>query len=338
MSNGERSVEMKNIIKMKHERVRLVSGMVLGVLIASLFLCVSTSTPADKYPVNPITIIVTFRAGGTTDFNARVYAQHLPKHLGQNCLVENHPASGGVEGNWIAARSKPDGYTLMLGGPTLLISYYSLPKTVYYTAFEPIAQAVSYPRLIAVSEKSGFKTLKELVAYAKENPKKLLVGINPGAGSHLDTVTMMKALGIEPKYVPFKSGAERGVALAGGHLQVTVDSYAALASYISAKKAIGLGVASTKRVADIPTFKEQGVDLVIKSWEGFFAPKGTPADVLQILEAAIEKTAEEPILIEQFEKRFVNPDFMKREEFTNFVAKEDTRFRDLTKELGLSKK
>jgi tripartite-type tricarboxylate transporter receptor subunit TctC len=310
---------------------------VFFLMLPGVLLGLSIAAAADKFPVKPITIIVPFQAGGATDFDARVFGQQLPKELGQNCVIENHPGSGGVEGTWTAAKAKPDGYTIMLNGQTLMISYYLLPKAAYYTEFEPVANAISYPRMVAVSEKSGFKTLKEMVAWAKENPKKLLVGINPGATSHLDTVTIMKALGIEPKYVPFKSGAERGVALAGGHLQVSVDSYSSFRSYIDAKKVIALGVASPKRVAGIPTLREQGTDVVLNAWEGFFAPKGTSAEALQILDAGIEKASKDKVVVDQLEKNFVNPDYMKRDEFTKFVAKEDARIKALVQELGLAK-
>lgn len=319
----------------------LLKGVWVLFLLVVLFGFISSSSAAEKFPIKPVTIIVPFSAGGATDLNARFIAQYLSKHLGQPVLVENRPGAGGIEGTKALTQARPDGHTLVMNGEALLISYYMVPGAPNPKDLEPVAQIPGYPRLLAVSEKTGFKNVQDLIAFAKKDPMKLLVGVNPGSGSHLDTVNMMKAMGIEPNYVPFKGGAERNVALAGGHILATADGMAALRAYIEAKKVIALGVGSPQRMdlyKDIPTLKEQGVDVTSFSWEGFWAPKGTPVEVLQILESAFEKTSKESALAEQLAKNYVSIYYLNREDYSKFLVQEEARKKSLIEALGLAKK
>jgi len=154
-------------------------------------------------------------------------------------------------------------------------------------------------------------------------------------------VMVMKALGIEPNYVPSGSGAERATDLAGGHLQLSMDTMSSFRSYIDAKKIRALGVTSEQRIAlykDVPTFKEQGYDVVSYYYEGLFVPKGTPAEVIQILESAIETASKEKTVMDMFEKNLQNVAFMKSEDFKKYLAKEELRLKDLIQEMGLLKK
>ena len=303
---------------------------------------VSSSSAAEKYPVKPVTIIVPFSPGGSTDLNARLIAQYLSKHLGQPVVVENRPGAGGVEGTNVGAKARPDGYTLVMNSvdsfltPHFLVTGATNPKDI-----EPIALLPAYPRLLVASEKAGFKTVQEMLTFAKNDPKKLLVGINPGSGSQIDTVTIMKAMKIEPNYVPFKGGGERNIALAGGHLHVSVDGMGALKSYVEAQKVVPLGVGSLERVElykEIPTLKEQGVEATSFVWEGFWTAKGTPADILQILEDAFEKSAKEKALQEQLSRNYVNVYFQNREGFGKLLARESARMKTVIDGLGLVKK
>jgi tripartite-type tricarboxylate transporter receptor subunit TctC len=315
----------------------LTLGAIAGVLVLS---CPCPGSAAN-YPVKPLRIIVPFQAGGQTDLTGRTYAQFLPKYLGQPVVIENNPASGAVAGTLDVGKSKPDGYTLGLFADALLVSKYTLPIAPDYKDFEPVCQVLALPYVIAVSEKSGFKTLKEMVDFGKKNPKTLTVGINPGAGSHLYTAIMMNALGIDPNYIPAKSGAERRTALAGGHIQVSVDTMASFRSFVDAKKIFILAVTSNGRVdmyKDVPTFKELGSDVVIMSWEGIFAPKGTPKDVIKTLEAAFEKTAKDKELIETFRKNLEAPDFMNAEALNAFMVKQDAKIKATIDDLGLTYK
>ena len=304
-------------------------------------LSVSPTWSAEKYPVKPITIVVPYNAGGTTDLDARIWAQYLPKFIGQPVVVENIPGAGSVKGTLEVGKSKPDGYTLGMFGYGYMMAPYILPNAHNIKDFEPVARVMSVPYILGTSEKTGFKSLQELVDFGKKNPKKVQAGMNKGTGDHVHMVMVMKALGIEPNYVPSGSGAERATDMAGGHLQLSMDTMSSFRSFIDAKKVRALGVTSSDRIGlykEVPTFKEQGYDLVSYYYEGLFVPKGTPAEVIEVLENAIEKASKEKALQDMFDKNLQNVAFMNSEEFKKFLAKEDLRLKDLIQEMGLMKK
>jgi tripartite-type tricarboxylate transporter receptor subunit TctC len=319
-------------------RIRIELLLVLVTFAVGLSLPVVPAISAEKFPVKPITIIVPYSAGGTTDLDARLWAQHMPKHLGQPVVVENQPGGAAVRGTLEVKKAKPDGYTLGMFGYAFLVAPYTLPNTHNLDDFIPLAQVMTVPYILGSSERTGFKSLKELVDYAKKNPKKVLAGMNKGTGDHINMVMAMKTMGIEPNYIPSGSGAERAADLAGGHLQLSMDSMSSFRSYVEAQKVRALGVTTSERVdlyKDVPTFKEQGFDLVSYYWEGLFVPKGTPPAIIQALESAIEKTSKEPAVIDQFRKNLQTLAFMKSDDFKKFIAKENDRIRDIIQEIGL---
>jgi len=324
--------------KLRGKRVNWTSMLVLLLIIGLYGLYVSLVAAAEKYPVKPIVMTVPYAAGGSTDLTGRIYANALSKVIGQTVVVENR--SNSVQGMIEVGKARPDGYTLGLfgtGGFTLF--KYLVPVYPDPANFEPVVQLAADVRVLAVSEMSGFKSVKELMDYGRKNPKMLLVGINPGTTSHLDSVTIMKAMGIEANYIPFKSGGERAVALAGGHLQVSVDAMASLRSYVDAKKVRILGVAAPKRVEfykEIPTLIEQGINATSLNIEAIFVPKGVPNDVLQTLEAGFEKASKDPELVEQFNKVLRWPDFLNRKDFAKGFTEESARIETVAKEIGLA--
>jgi tripartite-type tricarboxylate transporter receptor subunit TctC len=309
-----------------------------GVVAAVLCLLAAPAFGAEKFPVKPITIVVPYSAGGTTDLDARLWAQHLPKHLGQPVIVDNQAGGAAVRGTLEVKKAKPDGYTLGMFGYAFLVAPYTLPNAHNPDDFEPVARVLTVPYILGTSDKSGWKTLKDLVDFAKKNPKKVLAGMNKGTGDHINMVMAMKTMGIEPNYIPSGSGAERAADLAGGHLQLSMDSMSSFRSYIDAQKIRALGVTAPDRIdmyKDVPTFREQGYDLVSYYWEGLFVPKGTPPEIIQALESAIEKTSKEPVVMDQFRKNLQGLAFQRSADFKKFVASENTRIRDLIQEIGL---
>lgn len=313
--------------------------LVLGAFLVGVFSSASIAIAADKYPTKPVTLLVPFSPGGSTDLPGRIYASNISKYLGQPMIVENR--SNSPQGIMEVEQSIPDGYTVGFWGTGLCIYRHLLPVYPEPSNFEPVAQLTGVPRCIAVSSASSFKNIQELIAWAKKNPKKLLVGINPGATSHLETAHIMNTMGIEPNYIPFKSGGERVVALAGGHIQLSVDAATTFRSYVDAKKVRILGITSQERDEmnkEIPTLIEQGVNLVAISRQGLFVPKKVPAEVIQVIEAAFEKTAKDEKTIEQFRKMNDRPAFLNRKEFKQFIDEECSRITDLVQQLGLTKK
>lgn len=321
----------------------LVSMLVLAAIGVAFLHPMSIALSADKYPAKPVQIIVPFRAGGNTDINMRIWAQFLPKYLGQPVVVQNNPGPGAVAGTLEVGRAEPDGYTIGVLSDSLYTSRVMLSHGPDPNDFEPVAQLVANPYILVVSEKLGFKNVQDMVAYAKKNPKELLVAINPGTGSQIYTVILMKGLGIEPQYVPSKGGGERAIALAGGHQHATLDSFTSIQSLIDGKKVRALATTSAHRIdmyKEIPTLIEQGfnIDTDLNLWEGLLVRKGTPPEVTQTLLSAFEKVTKDKGAMDQFKKIYSNVAFVKSEELKKFLAKNEARLRKSIFELGLDYK
>ena len=286
-------------------------------------------------------LIVPYAAGGSSDIHARIFAQGLKKYLGQPVVVQNIPQSGSLAGHLELKKAAPDGYTLGMLAPAGLITVQHMFKEgPNASAFEPIALLIANFYMLGVSEKSGFKTLQEVIAFGKKNPKKLLMGINPGAGTHLTTILMMRAMGIEPNYVPSKSSGDRRTALAGGHLDMTVDTMASFQSMVDAKKIRVIACSSEKRIdmfGNVPTFLEQGVNFVYTGWNGIYAPAGIPKEIIRILETALTKISTDEEFVKLLKQSRHYLQVVYGDESKKFFAQEEAKYGPLFKELGLEK-
>src|SRR6185503_1371074 len=194
------------------------------------------------------------------------------------------------------------------------------------------------PAAVAASTAKGWKTLAEVVAAAKSKPRGLRVGINPGSSAHIFAAAFCDAAGIEATFVPFKGGSERAAAIGGGHIDLDFDIVAAMKAMRDAGKLRILGIAAPQRddqYRDIPTMREQGVDLAIYSWHGVFAPKGTPPATLAALDKALEKVSRRREFVDQMTVQLLGVRYMNRAEFTRFFAEQEAQFKPLIQKLGL---
>lgn len=299
---------------------------------------VSGGAFAQVYPAKPVTLIVPFPPGGRTDLTARAVADFLKDELRQPVVVINKPGASGVLGAKEVAAAAPDGYTLGIFSTGFLTTQYTVPTPTNVKEYELVSLINQDPAAVAASAASGWTTLQQVIAAGKARPRTLRVGINPGSSAHIFAAAFVKAAGLDVIYVPFKGGAERAAAIAGGHIDLDFDIVAPMKPLRDAGKLRVLGVAADKRVelyGDIPTFREQDVDLVIYSWHGVFAPKGTPVQILATLDAALEKVARNPKFMAQMEKLLLGVRYMNRGEFVRFFADQDTQFKSLIQELGL---
>lgn len=293
---------------------------------------------AQTYPVKPITLIVPYPAGGRTDLTARAVADALKDELKQPVLVVNKPGASGVLGAKEVASAAPDGYTLGVFSTGFLTTQYTVPTPTDVKDYELVALINYDPAAVAGSTKAGWATLQQVIAAGKAKPRSLRVGINPGSSAHIFAAAFAKAAGLDVIYVPFKGGSERATAIAGGHIDLDFDIVAPMKPLLEAGKLSVLGVAAEKRVGlypDIPTFREQRVDLVIHSWHGVFAPKGTSTQVVAALDAGLEKVAGNPKFASQMKKLLLGIRYMDRREFARFFADQDAQFKPLIQTLGL---
>ena len=311
----------------------------LGMGVSLIFACLLSGAHAADYPKKPVTLIVPYPAGGRTDLLGRIFVQVFSKHLTQPAVVTNKAGAGTVLGTTEVIKADPDGYTLGLLSNGLVASHYMLPDTIQlWKEVEPVAMINFDPTVLVASEKTGFKSLKELIAFAKKNPKKLNVGINQGTATSLYTVAFMKTAGIEGVYVPFKGGGEGKAAIAGGHIDAHCDAAYIYKPIVDAQKARFMGISSERRdpfFPDIPTFKEQGVDISWGTWHGIFTPKKTPPEIIETLEKAIEKTLADKELIEMMNKNQLAIVYKDRQQYARFLENEDRVYREEAIEMGL---
>lgn len=296
---------------------------------------------AQSYPAKTVTLIVPFPAGGRTDLTARALAGALKDELRQPVVVVNKPGASGVLGAREVAGAQADGYTLGLFSTGFLTTQYTVPTPTTVRDYEFVALVNYDPAAMAASAASGWTSVAQVIAAGKAKPKSIKVGINPGSSAHIFAGAFVKKAGLEVLYVPFKGGSERASAIAGGHIDLDFDIVAPMRPLMEAGKLRVLAVAADERVdlyPQIPTFKEQGVDLTIYSWHGVFAPKGTPAPVLATIDTRLQRISQNPKFLADMEKLLLGVRYMGRRDFAAFFAEQDAQFKPLIQDLGLMAK
>jgi tripartite-type tricarboxylate transporter receptor subunit TctC len=254
------------------------------------------ATAQDKYPSKPVTIIVPQAAGGANDAIARVIAQKLTEQTGQSFIVDNRTGAGGNVGTVMAAKSKPDGYTLMLTADSSMVINPSLYKSTGFDPikdFEPVSAVATAGYVLVANPAFPAKNVADLIALAKKEPGKINIGsAGNGTLNHLIGEMLGKATGIDLVHVPYKGSAAAVTDLAGGQVQVSVQSLPSSIAFIKSGKIKVLGVVNQKRVQalpDSPTIGETVKGFGATPWYGVFAPAGTPKAIINQLNAEIAK-------------------------------------------------
>jgi len=298
---------------------------------------------AFAWPDQPIRIVVPFTPGTGPDIIARFVGEKLSPKIGQPVVIENVAGASGNIGSQQVARAKPDGLTLMSSVNTLVMNA-SLFKNLPYdpvTDFAPISMTAWGSLVLVANPSQKPNTLAELVAAAKAEPKKLTYG-SPGVGTphHLSMALVEQAAGIELLHVPYKGTAGAVQDLLGGQIGYMFLPVHVSAQHIRAGKLKAIAAGSPKRLAqlpNVPTLIEAGlVGADVDMWYGLFAPKGTPADIVKKVNAAVNATLEDPkvraILVDQgAEIRLMTP-----EETAAFVRSENARWTKVVKDAGIA--
>jgi tripartite-type tricarboxylate transporter receptor subunit TctC len=263
------------------------------------FAMAAAADPA--YPTKPVTLIVPQAAGGANDAIARIVAQKLTEQTGQTFVVENRTGAGGNVGTALAAKAKPDGYTLMLTADSSMVINPSLYKTTGFDPlkdFDPITPVATAGYVLVANTAFAPNSVSELVAAAKAQPGRIAIAsAGNGTLNHLVGEMLSKAAGIQMLHVPYKGSAAAVGDLVGGQVQVSVQSLPSSIAFIKSGKVKVLGVVNEKRVAslpDAPTIGETIKGFGATPWYGVFAPAGTPKDVVAKLHAEISKALDAP--------------------------------------------
>jgi tripartite-type tricarboxylate transporter receptor subunit TctC len=290
----------------------------LGLVLLGLALCAGTASAQDKYPSKPVKIVVPYAPGGATDITSRLFGEQLRQILGQQFVVESKPGAFGILAIEEMARSKPDGYTLMVGNVSTNAITPNLFKKKFAIDYEKSVVSVSrlaiYPSFLITTTAQNFdvKNVAELIAYAKKNPGKLRY-TSAGVGSfpHFDMEVFSKRAGAEMLHVPNKTGAAGMINdLVVGDAQTAFLNAASSASMIKAGKLKPIAVLAEQRLADypdVPTLAEAGYPGVgTLHWQSMLAPANTPKEVLATLHKAIVEASKAPQLQEAFAKQLVS--------------------------------
>src|SRR5262245_47086987 len=264
----------------------------------------------SDYPNKPVRIIVPYGAGGIADTTVRILAEKLNTRFNQQFVVENRPGAGGIVAAKAGAAAPPDGYVLSLTGNHSAISR-SLFKSIPYdilTEFTSISITAYFDLMLVTRAESPFKSVQDVIAYARANPGKLNIGsINPGSTQNLAAELLKVATGAKVTIVPFRTSPEMATAVLRGDIDIAFEFYAALQGPIADKKIVVLattGATRTSYLPDVPTVKESGIpDYEVSSWNGLSAPAGTPPEIVNLLSKAIIEALKSPD-VQQKAKQF----------------------------------
>ncbi len=263
--------------------------------------CATGAAHAQSWPTKPVVLVVPFAAGGPTDVVARTLAHAMTKDLGQSVVVENTTGAGGTIAATRVAKAPPDGHTLFIhhnGMATSVGLYRKLPYDPIGD-FEPIGQVADVPMTLLGKKTLQANTLPELVAYLKANKDKVtMANAGLGAVSHLCGMLFQQAIGVELVTVPYKGTAPAMTDLLGGQVDVLCDQTTQTLQHIQAGNVKLYGVTTRNRIAALPnapTLAEQGLkDFEVMVWHGVYAPKGTPAPVVQRAAASLQAALRDP--------------------------------------------
>ncbi len=289
------------------QRRKLLKASLSGLSLSALGLHTRLSFAQASYPDKPIKLIVPFAAGGPTDMVGRLMAHGMEKELGQNIIVENKPGGGSNIGSEFVARAKPDGYTLLLGTVANATNMSIYNNLNYNTERDLVAitQFMSSPSVLVVHPSLPINNLNELIAYAKANPGKLSFASSGAGGSpHLAGEMLKLRAGIDLLHVPYKGASPALNDVLGGNVSMGFMTAAGALPSINAGKLRAIAVAGLERLPqlpNVPTMGEAGIaDFEVSSWNGLFAPAGTPPAVLQKLADAALKVITEPEMQKTF--------------------------------------
>ena len=327
-----------------HATRRFALGSIASAVVLGAGLLGGTSALAQAYPTKPVTIIVPFAAGGTTDILARIIGQALTAELGQSVVVDNRAGAGGNIGGQAAAKAAPDGHTLFMGTVGTHAINASLYKKMPFDPvkdFAPLTRVANVPNLLVANPAQPYKSVKDLIAYAKANPGKVNFGSSGnGSSIHLSGELFKSLAKVDMQHVPYKGSAPAVTDLMGNQIGIMFDNMPSAIQHVRSGSLVPLAVTTAKRspeLPNVPTIAEAGVlGYEATSWFGMFAPAGTPAPVLAKLNAAIVKVLGQPDVKKKINEQGAEVYSETPEQFAAFIQTESVKWGKVVKESGAS--
>lgn len=311
---------------------------------AAATLALSAAASAQAWPARPITLIVPFPPGGTTDIFARTIAQHMRPALGESIVVENKPGAAGNLGVAAAARAQPDGYTIVLGSVgTQTVNQFLYGNIGFNPATDlvPLGMIASTPNVMAVAAGSPWRNLHDVMKAVKKDPGKYSYA-SPGIGSsvHLTGAYFESLAGLQMLHVPFKGSSAAIPAVIGGQVDILMDNLpSSMAALKPGGRLRGIAVTSAERspaAPDLPTMAEAGLPgFEVTAWSGLYAPRGTPAPVVDKLIAAMKQALKSPELQQSLAQGGATPGNLFGADLAAFEVKERDKWGTLIRSRGI---
>ena len=299
-------------------------------------------TYSQPYPIRPVRILVAFSAGSQTDVLARLVGAKLAENSGQQVVVDNRSSAGGIVANGILVNAAPDGYTLILHSNAFAVSAALYSKLPYDSLkdFAAVGQVASLPYVLVVGTGLGVKTVKELIALAKQKPGQFSFGsAGTGSGTHMAGEQFKYVAGIDVVHIPYKGTPEALLDTMAGRIQYWLSPLGPALSLIKDGKLLALGVSTAQRAAvlpDVPTIAEAALaGFDFDSWYGLFAPGKTPPAVIRQVNAAVNRIINVPELKERMRSQGVGLKSSTPQEFAKLMADDVAALRKVVKAAGI---
>ncbi len=296
---------------------------------------------AADWPAKPVTLVVPFAAGGTTDIIGRAIAQKLGEALGQQVLVDNRAGAGGTLGAASVAKAAPDGYTFLLAtvAHTMAPGIYKTLPYDFMKELDPIGLVALTPNVLIVNPALPVKTVAELVAYIKANPGKVNYGsAGKGSTEHLSGELFRAMTGTDILHIPYKGGAPMMTDLMAGQIQMAIETSPSAAPHVRSGKVRALAVTTHRRSSaypGVPTLDEAGVKgYDVTTWYAVVAPRGTPPAIEKRMAAELAKALKLPDLEKRFEEQGVSAGDMTPEQLAGFIRSETAKWTKVARDSG----
>lgn len=298
----------------------------------------STSVHA-AWPEKPITLIVPYPPGGNADILGRLVANHLTKSLGQTVIVDNKPGASSMLGSYQVVRAAPDGYTFLLGSIANVLNQFFYKKPLYDMNKDlvPVSKLVDTPNYLAVGPNEKFRTVSDIIDYAKKNPNKLsCANTGIGASTYLTCELLKSITGVEILNVPYKGGVAAMQDVMGGQANMVVANEAL--TYINSGRLIGVAVTSGKRsplAPDLPAVSETIPEFDVSSWYGMFAPVGVPKEIMDRVASEVAVMMKDKSVLARLNTIGATPVGSSPKEFQEFFGAEMAKWEKVTKKLNI---
>jgi tripartite-type tricarboxylate transporter receptor subunit TctC len=305
-------------------------------LAPALLLATVGGAGAQGFPAKPIKLVLPYSPGGIIDYVGRQIAQYLGESIGQPVVAENRPGAGGINGTDSVARSTPDGYTLVLMDPAIVINPTLQPSMPYdlFKQLQTVSIISTSPEVLVVAPQLPVKSVAELVAYGKANPGKMnFASAGIGTTPHLGAELFMQRTGIAATHVPYRSIGQSYPDMMANKVQFAFSSIAGALPFTTDNRVRAIATTGTKRspvYPDQPTVDEAGIKgFEVDLWLGIFAPKGTPAEAINKLNSELEKILKKPELIAALAKVGVEPKGTSPQDGEKFLTSEYDKWKNV---------